>query len=297
MLGILDKPEYFFSPQQIARRFAFRPREEQVDVRLPWGLVIRVHPGETIGRSCCTLGLYDLPVTEAIFRLLDEGETAVDAGANIGHMTAAMVRRTGPSGRIFCFEPSEQIFAELESNIARWAPYASIQAEQCALSSVSGDGELRIPESFRSNRGVATLERGMASVATERVALRRLDDYMAAATRIGVMKVDVEGHELELLRGCSEMLGQRIRDIIFEEQRPYPSEVHVYLEERGYKVFRLDRGFWRPLLRPPESRPRRPYLPSNFLATTAEDRARERFRAFGWQALRRAPAFTNRSPA
>ena len=86
--------------------------------------------------------------------------------------------------------------------------------------------------------------------------------------------------------GAERLLARRqIRDILFEEHESYPARSHKLVLERGYHIFRVTRSLWRPLLSPPEARPRQAYLPPNYLATTDPARARKRFEPWGWRAL------------
>jgi len=59
---------------------------------MPWQVPLRLRKNEFIGNWVQHGGVFDAPVTEAILRLLESGETAVDVGAHIGHMTSAMAR-------------------------------------------------------------------------------------------------------------------------------------------------------------------------------------------------------------
>ena len=74
----LNKPEYLFRPQQLLRRLlALRTpglgRERTFP--LPWGLPLTVDSQDTIGRAVWHLGLYDLLVSETLWRLISPGET------------------------------------------------------------------------------------------------------------------------------------------------------------------------------------------------------------------------------
>jgi hypothetical protein len=114
-----DKPEFWFNPSQIWRRvtFALSGNSSDMTVTLPWGANLKVNSAESIGRSCCTQGIYDLPVTESLFRLISPGDLCVDVGANIGHMTMAMSYCAGSAGAVIAFEPYEPIHARLVENV------------------------------------------------------------------------------------------------------------------------------------------------------------------------------------
>jgi hypothetical protein len=60
-----------------------------------------------------------------------------------------------------------------------------------------------------------------------------------------VVKLDVEGFELDALMGMEQMLRERrIRYVVFEELRDYPAPTHHFLRDMGYSVFGLDHGFF-----------------------------------------------------
>jgi len=96
------KPEYIYRPKQLYLRVlrGFRQKPSFEDLHLPWGSSIYVKPGHHIGRAIWHLGLYDLTVSEALWRLVDAGELAVDIGANIGYMTGVMSVKVGSTGRV-----------------------------------------------------------------------------------------------------------------------------------------------------------------------------------------------------
>lgn len=123
-MRLFDKPEYFYRPRQILKRIQYQfgvSKRSFHDVNLPFGPRIRVNPSEEVGRSLCTLGVYDLIVTEALIRLLAPGELALDVGANIGYTTAVMASHIGSEGKVLSFEPSSQVFEALSWNVKAWS--------------------------------------------------------------------------------------------------------------------------------------------------------------------------------
>lgn len=282
-LTSLLKPEYLWRPSQIFRRLQFAPSPEVTELTLPWRCTISACSAEDIGRAIATQGVYDLPLTEALVRLCDPGETALDLGANVGYASLVMARTVGPRGRVICFEPNPALIPVLRANIARWSslPAAPIRIEQTAVSDSDGEGILGFPQEYAHNQGVASLELHTDGVP---VTIRRLDSF--GISSVGVMKVDVEGHEASVFAGAQSLLeGKKIRDILFEEHRPYPARSQQILSDYGYHIFRVTRSAWRPLLLPPELQARQVFLPPNFLATLDPARAASRFAAWGWSAL------------
>jgi len=262
------------------------PPTGETVVRLPWGLDLKVDPSEALGRGVLRNGIVELIVSEMVLRLIEPGETAVDAGANIGYMTSLMTLAAGPRGTVTAVEPHPDLFRRLSQNVPRWEGLARVNIYEVAASDHSGDGELWIPPEFDHNAGLASLDPSAGGVSTP-VALRRLDSIVRGP--VGLLKLDVEGHELLALRGAASMLRDRaIRDIVYEDHHGYPSPVSEELEAFGYRIFGLEQHLFGPRLVPPSALRPHPFGgPPSYVATVAPDRASSLARRPGWQALRR----------
>jgi FkbM family methyltransferase len=281
----LIKPEYLLKPGNIMSRLRYRrlnmAGSRVVQLR---GHAFHIDPDEVIGRQILHFGLFDLLVTEALFRLTDTGETAADVGANIGYMACVLADRAGSSGMVYAFEPHPDLYRKLQLNTAGRA----VRAVQAAVSDHDGQASLNIPQAFADNRGIATLERTDDAGDAIEVAAVTLDSAFPPDTAIGVLKIDIEGHELAALRGAKRMIGQgRIRDIVFEEHNTRSSPVVALLASSGYEVFRLHKRFFGPELRDPGTPVKESTWESpSFLATRDAERAKARFAKGGWACLR-----------
>lgn len=293
----LRKPEYLFRPSQVGRRIvrALRSTPATATVSLPWGTPITIRPGEVIGRAIWTTGVYDLAVTETLWRLIDRDETVVDAGANIGYMTSLMARRAGPRGMVLAFEPHPDVFRDLEENAGRWREsdgLEQIRLVRAALGRQSGPATLNEGPDFLSNRGTARLAVPENEAVSPRVG-RRFDvdvvtlDEAVAGTRPAVLKIDVEGHEVAVLEGAARLLESgTIRDIIFEDHDTVTCPTGAHLGRYGYSVFRLAKGFIGPVLSSSSSiLGARDFAAPSFLATRDPVRALSRLRPKGWRSL------------
>lgn len=307
LINYLNRPEYIFRPSQLYHRILRSqsvgtpsPNKETnpfETVLLPWGVTIKIRPSpsEVVGRSLWAMGIYDLIVTEALWRLIDSGETAIDVGVNIGYMTTIMAKRVGKTGKVLSFEPNPEVYEELTENIKLWQEdlgWHQIHAQKIALSNQSGVGVLSIPQRNREEASLISptqirdTQNNESNFKTYTVSLKTLDELLKSGESIGLIKIDVEGHELEVLQGATDLITkQKIRDIIFEEHRGYPSPVTQFLEEHGYTVFRLWKGFWKPLLEPPTKKRVHQWEPPSYLATIDRARALERFKKRGWSVL------------
>lgn len=299
LLKSLTNPAYVLQPRRVvqrAKRVVSKRGPAQLEtVVLPWGAKLRVCPAEVMGGILYAYGIFDLIVCEAICRLLDPAETAVDIGANIGQMTSLMRHRAGAAGRVIAFEPHPQLFAELQHNVTALQPSrgaAPVDLHNFALSDVAGESLLDVGPAWAFNRGVSRLTSDPASSSNPKVKVvtKVLDRMLEGTPAVGVCKMDVEGHELSVLKGASRLLqSRRVRDIIFEDLDAYPSKVHRLLQEAGFTLFSLHTALLKPRLAPAEQRlPFRLDLDGpNYLATLDPERAARRFSSFGWQALRK----------
>jgi len=285
----LRKPEYFFRPSLLVARFSPSAQSGSRIVTPAWKLSLLVDPTEEIGRALVQMGVYDLPVSETIWRLLDPGERAIDAGANIGYMTSIMAARVGSHGQVLAFEPHPELFSILEGNIQRWKGFnGRVKAHRAALSNHVGRSALRISDGFEQNRGLASLiEFGSPSDVS--VEVNQLDCYVKDCKKVALLKVDVEGHELQVFQGSDRLLHERrVRDVIFEEFGDYPTPVTKFLEHLGYGIYQLGMTFWGPILAKADAHgsPKRSWAAPSMLATLDPDRARKRLAPRGWQILR-----------
>jgi len=296
LLARIAKPEYFFRPSQLFKGLlqSHPVDAPNVTTTLPWRAPLTVNPNEVHGQAILRLGVMDLPVTEAIWRLLDAGERAIDVGANIGYMTSIMAARVGVNGVVSAFEPYPVAFSRLERNVDRWnrsRQMGHTDALEAAVSCCEQIGALRLPDASINNDGHAALVRNRDD-RTIAVKLLTLDGQVADQMQVGLLKVDVEGHELEVLTGARSLLERRgIRDIIFEEHRNYPTPVTDFLDQRGCSIYELGMTFWRPILGrcgKVAPMPRREWEPRSMLATFDPGRAERRFQPSGWFALRQS---------
>jgi len=261
---------------------------------LAYALVPRLAAARAFARRR-RAGLLD-PEIELVPALLDPDRAGVDVGANAGFWTLAMAAR---ARSVLAIEPIPEIAAEL----ARRMP-GNVRVRVCALSDRSGSALLRIPE----DAGRATIEesnplRDGPAARSLVVPVARLDELPLEAP-VGLVKIDVEGHEAAVCRGALRVLATDRPSLVVEaEERHRPGavgELRALLEAAGYRGFFLGPGGLEPIARfephrhQPVDRSGRPapgtegYL-NNFLFVPAERVARLEAAAV-LLARRRAPA-------
>jgi len=191
---------------------------------------------------------------EALFldRHLRPGGVVFDAGAHDGSWSAAVLARD-PTARIHAFEASAEAFARLAAR--RWP--APVTCRHLALSSSVGRGRLYseigslYPKPRRQPGGALLVPRRLEEVATTTVD-RYCREHGVGA--IHLLKLDVEGHELEVLRGARGMLAAGRIDLVQFEYGPYAIYARAFLRDafelfagHGYRLFKITPRGLRPL--------------------------------------------------
>ena len=156
--------------------------------------------GDIIGCHIHYSGWYELPVVRAVVPFLGPDTVFVDVGANIGQYTllaSPFVRQ------VIAFEPNPATYALLEGNVRR-NRLRNVSLYQAAVS--SSDGEAFIFDSDPGNHGGASMQ---GAEGGKRITTRALDSVLdERACKEGrlFLKVDVEGAELDVLRGAAPLI-------------------------------------------------------------------------------------------
>jgi hypothetical protein len=114
-------------------------------------------------------------------------------------------------------------------------------------------------------------------------------DEAVGGRPVGVLKLDVEGHEAAVLRGATRALAAgRVRYVVFEAHAPDGGEAAQMLRGAGYRLFALGWSMRGPVVRGiEEGDPATGYDPPSFLATREPDEVISRCRPRGWRVLHR----------
>lgn len=182
-----------------------------------------------------------------------EIDCVIDIGANTGQF-GQEIRATGYSGRILSIEPLSPAFGELSSRARRDRDWSVLQ---CAVGEREGDATLHVAANSASSSILDMLPAheeaapGTAYVGSEIVGVRRLDsilrEHIDSPSRCFV-KVDVQGYELEVLRGAGERLfGLAAIQLELSLTRLYAegpmfAEVDGYVTAAGYVLAGVEPG-------------------------------------------------------
>lgn len=154
-------------------------------------------------------GEYEPDNTRRYRALVRPGDVVVDVGANFGWFTTTLARVVGEHGRVLAFEPVTQMCQLLRENIEMNRPLPQVSVHPCALGSTSGSLDVFTFAGLPHGHASST-DLGRDDAIGHTCALERLDDVLARerVTHVDFVKIDVEGHERDVLLGAPTLLAR-----------------------------------------------------------------------------------------
>ena len=182
------------------------------------------------------------PSSAVVKHLVQPGDLVIDAGANIGYVTLLLSKWVGHEGKVISFEPVPQTFELLSHNL-HCLRLKNVTAINLGLSSESGTVRMRIP-SDKDGSGnyyeasIVDAHRDQETGASTMVEVGRLDSFLPVIPRqLSFIKIDVEGHEFEVIQG-SERILHSVKPALLVEISGNPDEA----ESKTNKLFRMLAG-------------------------------------------------------
>jgi FkbM family methyltransferase len=173
-------------------------------------------------------------------RLCIQQGTFVEVGANMGVHTVPIGKYLQPMGRrLIAFEPQSELCAQLSKNL-ELSHLANVEVVRGACGSDNCQVSFRLPDYDQPGNfgGTEMLSKAQEDCsAFDHVPCFRLDDYLANE-EVGVMKVDVEGWELPVLKGAEQVLS-RNRPLLYVENDHHQggTELIEWLWKMGYELW------------------------------------------------------------
>jgi FkbM family methyltransferase len=205
-------------------------KSKQVEVRrggVRWCLDLE----EGIDFSIYLLGAFERSTVATLRALVKAGDVVLDIGANIGAHTLGLAKNVGAAGKVYAFEPADFAFQKLLRNLAL---NPELEKRTRALQVMLGSGSEKPPAGVYASWPLEKVDsvhpkhRGRF-VSTVGAVVDTLDGFVARekVSRINLIKMDVDGHELPVLQGGRIVLREH-RPVIVMEMSPY-----VHAEEQN----------------------------------------------------------------
>jgi len=221
---------------------------------------------EGIDLSIYLMGGFELKAIKALSRIVKPGMTVLDIGANIGAYALPLAGMVGDTGKVIAVEPTEWAFSKLKVNLAlnpkiegRVIPQqmmllgssdASLVASQCSswplIEDSTGGKDLH----------PVTLGRAMSTQGAKAMTVDDLLQLMGVP-KVDVIKLDVDGSELEVLRGARGFLrsvdNKQIRILmeldpsLYNENEDEMGQMLGLLQSYGFVLNSIDTGALLPM--------------------------------------------------
>ena len=183
---------------------------------------------EMIGSSLDLYGEYSQFELEFLLSMLNKNSVVYDVGANIGYHTTAFA---SVAKKVYAFEPHPKNYALLEQNtknldhvyIGKYA--VSNSNTTCYITDYN-------PE-ITGNFGMVKVTNDFSGIETTAIALDT-----AGLDLPDMIKIDVEGSELQVLQGCKTIIQQKCPVIFYEAHESNQlREIYEFLEPLGYRFY------------------------------------------------------------
>ena len=215
-----------------------------------YGFDLLINPAVDNGveSSLYYFGTYEKGTLNFIKTHLTEGQVFFDIGANIGLMSIFASYCVGKSGRVYAFEANPETAKLLKYNIDL-NTISNITIVDKAVG--NQNGKIKIYNNWAGNRGGASLIKPEQETTSFEVDLIKIDDITEYnSINIGLIKVDVEGFEMDVLKGLENILStptppKLIIECSADRNNNYDSVYEIYhfiKKVNNYKIYKLSKG-------------------------------------------------------
>jgi len=192
-----------------------------------------LHAGPTIGKCFELYGEYSESEVAMMRAFVKPGDVVLDVGANIGDLTLPLSQMVGPQGRVYAFESHPETFNILCANLA--------------LNGIKNVQTLRYFVAQSDAAETASPQWGPTAYVGDLWKPQFLAIDSLDLDRCALIKVDVDGHELEVLRS-GELQIERYRPVLYFENDVYETSKALlsYVQGLGYDIFWHAAPVWSP---------------------------------------------------
>jgi FkbM family methyltransferase len=194
-----------------------------------------------VERSLHETGTYEKGMLHFLDENLKNGDVFIDVGANIGLLSIHAAISVGDKGKVLAFEAHPETANILEFN-KELNQKDNIQIYPIALGSEKG--KAMIFNDSELNRGGASMVRGQSKIGVE-VDVERLDDMLDTSIIPKIIKIDVEGFEMNVLKGAVRTIQETKPILLIEasEKEEINQQIITFLNQiHPYKLNKFSKG-------------------------------------------------------
>lgn len=221
-----------------------------------YNVKLKYDPNSYIGRYLYYRGIFEEQIISKINSVVHPGMTFLDIGANIGLHTNVAASLVGDNGRVIAIEPQSTVRALLQENISL-NQFDNVEIISCALGKEQGEGDIYIVNAHNDGQSTLIPDSSETTCPSEKVKICTVNSVMHDCNiqKVDIVKIDVEGAEMEVLKGGREFFRNSSTKYMFIEcvdqhLRRFDSsseELITWLHSEGYRTYGLIKGCWRPL--------------------------------------------------
>lgn len=204
------------------------------------GIEMLLSPGEYVDAKILTNGFYEEEVLAALRGRLSPGECFWDVGSNLG-LHALTISKLCPDVSVIAFEPNPEMAELIRACCLRNS--LTVEVVETALHDSESKETFFLHE---GNQGRSSLHNWDSDPSLQTIEVNAARaDYLVETTNLrlpNVIKIDVEGHESQVLEGMRELLSRpQVHTVVFEDEKDETSKARKLLEDYGFKIQTLER--------------------------------------------------------
>lgn len=210
------------------------------------GFMMELDLADWIPQDIYLTGEFEATTSNIVKRLLKPGDAAVDVGANIGYFSLLFSQCVSDTGRVFSYEPVPALVSKLKRNL-ELNQVRNVSISNLALSDREGTASFFAgPE---DNTGLSSLREPRQSSGSFEVRLAPFDGLVEDCAKVTLVKIDVEGAELQVLRGMEHLLRVtrpnllvEVTDSFLREMGDSATSLLQYVGQFGYVCYVIGDG-------------------------------------------------------
>jgi FkbM family methyltransferase len=203
-----------------------------------------VFPNDAIANHLKTIGTWEPHFKIVVDNFINEDDVVIDAGANFGYNSVIMGKKIGSDGTLISFEPQRIIYQQMCGNLILNNIYNG-HPINAAVGQEESTANL-VPVYYEAgwvNIGDTSIGDG-----GEEIRVCKIDDIID--TRVNFIKIDVQGFELDALKGAKNILTNYQPDI-FIEVEPHQlakfnttdEDLFNYIKSFGYDIYKINNDY------------------------------------------------------
>ena len=180
-----------------------------------------------------------------LLRIIEPGDICWDIGANIGFYTCLLASQVGDTGTVIAFEPAARTCGDLHENVSL-NRFTNVTVVNKGIGDKVEQRHLYYSEAGLAE-GTASLKYTDRRTTSERVTLDTIDNIFRELSAPDFVKIDVEGYQLEVLKGGeyylkthAPLLMAELKDV-GETNRSAFEEIEDYISDLGYQLYEIEK--------------------------------------------------------